>query len=407
MHIVILTENFPPERNASASRIHERARWWVRWGHQVTVVTSFPNFPEGRLFEGYRNDWYGEETIDGIHVIRVKTFIAANTGFGKRIADFLSFMATGSVAGVFRTEPDVVLGNSPQFFAGVAGGIVALLRRRPFVFEIADLWPHSVVGVGAMKPGLAITLAEKLELELYRRAQAVVALTPAFKLDLMRRGVPGDKVHVIVNGVELERYKPIPRDESLGASLGLRGKFVVGYIGTLGMAHALENVLHAAQRLRDVPEVQFLFVGPGAAREALIAERDRLSLANVHFVPSQPKEIIDRYWSLCDVALVHLKNDPVFSTVIPSKIFEAMAMGIPVLLAAPRGEASSIIDETGAGIVVDAERPEVLADAVRSLRADPARLRELAAVSLSAAPSYTRERQARLVLDVLQRAADR
>lgn len=407
MHIVVLADNFPPERNAAASRIFERARWWIRWGHDVTVVTSFPNFPEGKLFPGYRNEWYRTEELEGIRVVRVKTFIAANAGFGRRILDFLSFMVTGSTAALFERQVDVVLGSSPQFFAAVAGGIVGAARRLPFVFEIADLWPASVVGVGAMRPSAAIRAAEQLELALYRQAAAIVALTPAFKVDLVRRGVPATKIDVIINGVEVERYRARPRDQELAESLGLTNKFVVGYIGTLGMAHALDNVLAAAELVRDDADIAFLFVGPGAAREKLIAERDRRRLSNVVFVPPQPKDLIDRYWSLCNVALVHLKDSPVFATVIPSKIFEAMAMGLPLLLAAPRGEASEIIESAGAGVVVPPEDPNALADETRKLAANPARLAELAEAAQRAAPHFTREEQARRVLEVLERAARR
>jgi glycosyltransferase involved in cell wall biosynthesis len=401
MRILILCDNFPPERNAAASRIFERARYWIRWGHQVTVVTSAPNFPEGKVYEGHENRWHNVEDYEGIRVVRVKTFIAPNKGFALRIADFVSYMLTGAIAGALESRPDVVLASSPQFFAGIAGAMVAKAQRRPFVLEVADLWPASITAVGAMKPGRVIRAAEVAELQLYAASSRVILLTLSFQDDLVRRGVPIAKTRVVINGADLERYAPMPRDVALAERLGLRDKFVVGYIGTLGMAHALENVLSAAERLRSEPEVRVLFVGPGAAREGLVREAARRGLENVVFVAAVPKEEVARYWSLCDVALVHLKDDPVFKQVIPSKIFEAMAMGLPVLVAAPAGEASRIVESERIGRVVPAEQPGELAQAISEMARDRVFVLAAAARSAEAVSRYTRESQARKVLEVL------
>lgn len=400
--ILFLTENFPPETNAAATRVYERAVYWVQWGYDVTVITCAPNFPQGRLFPGYRNAWHRTETMDGIKVVRVKTFIAANAGVLFRTLDFLSFMVTGSVAGLLhRPRPDVVVATSPQFFAAVAGWVVAALKRRPFVFELSDLWPASIVAVGAMKPSLSLRLIEKLELFLYSRAQAVVALTNAFKDNLVSRGVDPAKVAVVTNGVDLPRYQPRPRDLALARQFGLEGKFVVGYVGTHGMAHGLKNVLDAAALLIDRDDVRVILVGNGAEREALIANAQARGLANVVFVPPQPKDAIPAIWSLCDVALVHLRNSPVFTTVIPSKMFEAMGMGLPLLMVLPDGEAKGIVEAEATGLWVPPEDPAALAAAIRHLASDPDLCRRLSQASLANAPRHTREFQARSMLDVL------
>jgi len=232
-----------------------------------------------------------------------------------------------------------------------------------------------------------------------------VALTEAFRKDLVRRGIPAGKIAVVINGVELSRYSPRARDPRLAAQWGIRPEsFVVGYIGTLGMAHGLESVLDAAERFGGAG-VDFLFVGPGAERARLEADARRRGLTNVIFIPPQAKERMPDFWSLCDVALVHLKNDPVFETVIPSKIFEAMAMGLPILLGAPPGEASRIVEGEQAGVWVPAQDLLALAAAVSGLRADPAWRCSLAAHSHAAAPRYSRERQARHMLAVLERVA--
>jgi len=405
MNILFLTENFPPETNAAATRVFERACYWVRWGHTVTVVTCAPNFPRGALFEGYENRWHQTETMAGIRVVRVKTFIAPNRGVVRRSLDFLSFGINGLIAALFEARPDVVAATSPQFFAAVAGYGTGALRRVPFVFELGDLWPASIAAVGAVRNSLPLRVLEAVELYLYRRSAAVVALTGAFKDNLVSRGIPAEKIAVVMNGVDLSRYGPRPRDEALAEKWGLGGKFVVGYVGTHGMAHALGNVLDAADRLRGEPDIRFLLVGAGAERDALIADATRRGLDNVVFQGLQPKEMMPAVWSLCDVALVHLKDSPVFAGVLPSKIFEAMGMGLPVLLAAPNGEASRVVLGDGSGLHVHAEDPQALADAVRTLNADRKERDRLATASLAAAPGHSREAQARDMLTVLEMAA--
>lgn len=408
MHILFITENFPPERNASASRVYERACYWVKWGHQVTVITSVPNFPEGKVYPGYQNRWYQKETMDGIQVVRVKTFISANEGFFLRTLDFVSFMASAIAAGFFQQKPDVVMATSPQFFAAVGGWAVSRIHRRPFIFELGDLWPASIAAVGAIKDKVLLRAIEQLELFLYRHSAGIVSLTQAFKEDLVKRGIDPQKIHVIINGVDLPRYSPRPRDASLLAELGLDGKFIVGYLGTHGMAHALESVLESASLLLDKDDILFLFVGSGAAKNKLIQESKKMILKNVIFYPAQPKEKMPRFWSLLDVALIHLKNDIVFTTVIPSKIFEAMGMGIPILLAGPEGgEAGKIIRKEKAGISIPSEDPRVLARTIMELKNDNVFRQQLAQASHSAASQYTRERQAEKVINVCRRIAEK
>jgi colanic acid biosynthesis glycosyl transferase WcaI len=401
INILFLADNFPPERNAQASRVFERACYWVRWGHKVTVITCCPNFPEGKVYEGYENRWWQVGELGGIRVVRVKTFVAPNVGRVLRILDFLSYMFTALFAGLIEPRPDVIVATSPQFFAAVGACALSMLRRLPFVLEISDLWPDSIVAVGQMRQSAAVNCLKKIEMFLYRRATRVVTLTSSFKDNLMSRGIPSDKVDVVVNGVDLERYSPRPRDHALATEWGIaEHDLVVGYIGTLGMAHALKNVLRAAALMSD-RQVRFMFVGNGAERDHLIAESEGMTLKNVTFVPAQPKELMPNAWSLCNVALVHLKNAPLFGTVIPSKIFEAMGMGLPILLAAPEGEASHIVRREGVGLCVPAEDPKELASAVLFLEENRQFLHQLSIRSREAAPGYSRERQSRDMLATL------
>jgi hypothetical protein len=280
--------------------------------------------------------------------------------------------------------------------------MLAALRGRPFVFEVRDLWPASIVAVGAMKDSPVVRWLEKLELFLYRRAAAVVTVTDAFKRDLTRRGVVEDKIAVVMNGIECSRYEPNVRDELLALQHDVKDKFVVGYIGTHGMAHALHRILDAAELLREQEDIVFLFVGGGAAREALVREAETRGLKNVRLVSRQPKEAMLKFLGLCDVALIHLKDDPLFESVIPSKIFEAMGMGLPILLALPEGEAAALVRNTGAGVVIPPERPERLAGAVLELHNQPALRERLSRAGQSVAPRYSRKRQAAKMVAVFE-----
>jgi glycosyltransferase involved in cell wall biosynthesis len=405
--ILFLTENFPPETNAAATRVFERACYWIKAGHQVTIITTTPNFPNGIVFPGYKNRWWQVENMRGIRVIRVKTYIASNQGVIRRTLDFLSFMVMGILGGLFEAKPDVVVSTSPQFFAAVAGWILAGLRRVPFVFELGDLWPASIAAVGIMRPGIVLRLIEKLELHLYARAESVVSLTYSFKTNLMMRGINQNKIAVIPNGVDLWRYGARDRDIDLARQWDTNGYFIIGYVGTHGMAHALGNILDAAEILRNFEKIRFLLVGAGAEREQLVFDAKKRCLNNIIFMPSQPKITMPSVWSLCDIALVHLKDDAVFAGVIPSKIFEAMAMGLPILMSVPEGEASQIILSEKAGLCIPPENAQVLADTIIDLSKDSIKLKILAENSLAAAHHYSRESQAHHMILVLEQAVKR
>lgn len=401
MNILFLSDNFPPEHNAAAARVHERACYWVRSGHRVTVVTCAPNFPEGAVFAGYENrrqvEWQ-----DGIRVVRVRTFIAPNTGLVLRTFDFLSYMFSAVAAGMYEDTPDLIAATSPQLFAALGGWILARLRRVPFVFELGDLWPASIEAVGALRSRWLLGLLEQLELFLYRQSAAIVALTRRFREDLVRRGIPPEKIRVVRNGVDLTRFAPRPHDSGLTSELGLGGRFVVGYLGTLGMAHGMRDVLEAADLLRGERDVRFLLVGTGAERATLVEEARTRGIHNVVFVRPQPRSAMPRYWSLCDAALVHLKADPIFESVIPSKMFEAMGMGLPILLVAPPGEAREVMEAAGAGLWTPAARPDLLVESVLRLKYDEALRARLAEASRAAAAGHSREQQAREMLDVFE-----
>jgi len=402
MKILFLSDNFPPEGNAPATRLYEHAIRWARGGHDVTVVTCAPNFPEGRIYPGYRNSWRKVEMVDGIRVVRVKSFITANEGFMRRTLDYLSFMLMGFVMGLVERRPDVVVATSPQFFCAIGGWALSVAKWRPFVFELRDLWPASIIAVGAMQKNMVVRILERVELFLYRRATAIISVTESFREDLVARGIPRDKIHVVLNGVDLDRYEPRSRDLALEREFSLEGKFVASYMGTHGMAHALPKVLEAAELLLHREDIAFFFAGAGAERAKIERLAQERKLHNVRLIPRQPKERMPALWSVCDLSIVPLRDTAVFANVIPSKIFESMGMGVPILMSLPEGEATCIIRATGSGICVSPEDPAEMAEAIRALADDAGRMETLRRAARAAAPTYSRDTQAAKMIEILE-----
>ncbi len=404
MHILFLSDNFPPEVNAPASRTFEHCREWVTAGHRVTVITCAPNFPHGRVYDGYQNRLYQAETMDGIRVIRVWSYITANEGFLKRILDYLSYMVSATLVAPFVRRPDLVIGTSPQFFTACAAYVVSRMKRVPFVFELRDLWPESIKAVGAMQDSVAIRFFERVELFLYRRAARVVSVTESFKKTLVRRGIDANKIEVVTNGVDIFRFRPRPKDAELVARYNLEGKFVSGYIGTHGMAHALETILQAADQMRrlDGGDIfRFILLGHGARKKALQEQARDLGLGNVIFIDSVPKEEVVRYWSILDVSIIHLRKTDLFTTVIPSKLFECMGMSIPILHGVA-GESAEIVTREGAGLVFEPENPADLCDKLLRLQRDEDFYNELKKNCLAAASRYDRSVLADKMLGILK-----
>jgi len=404
MHILFLTDNFPPEGNAPATRTYEHAREWVKLGHKVTIITGAPNFPEGKVFDGYKNRWYSKSELNGIEVRRVKTYITANEGFAKRILDFMSFMVTSFFAGLFQKKPDIIVATSPQFFCACSGWLLSVFKRTPFVFELRDIWPASITAVGVMKDSFVIRMLEKIELFLYNKADFIISVTHSFKKELIKRGVNGNKIDVVLNGVDLTKYEPVEgKDQRLAKQYNLENKFVAGYVGTHGMAHGLESIVAVAEQLKDYPDIIIVFAGGGANRKKVVDLVNKKKLKNVVLIDQQPKEIMSRIWSLCDISLVPLKNCELFKTVIPSKIFECMAMGIPTLMSVPEGEATDIIKKANSGLTVEPENVDKIVEGILKLKNDSVLYGQLRQSSIAIASQFSRELKAKEMLRIFNK----
>jgi hypothetical protein len=366
MRILFLTDNFPPEVNAPATRTYEHCVEWVKLGAEVTVITCFPNFPKGKIYNGYQNKLYQKEIIDGIRVIRVWSYMSPNTGFVKRVFDFMSYAFMAFLLGVFQ-KFDLIIGTTPQFFTAISASCLAFIKRRPWVMEVRDLWPESIVAVGAMKrQDLAFKFLRKIEIKLYHSANLIIVVTDQFKKYISSLNVVSSKIFIIKNGVIHSNFIPSNKNNQLLEKHGLTGKFIVSYIGTHGMAHALDFILNCANTIKD-PKIHFILQGDGSEKQHLMEIAAQLNLKNITFLPFVSKSEISKYINLSDVALVNLKRSETFKTVIPSKIFENVALYKPILLGV-EGEAKDLIEHYKVGVCYIPESQSSFIEALEEIK---------------------------------------
>ena len=357
---------------APSARTFEHARHWASLGHDVTVVTGFPNHPTGIIRPEYRGQFVKREQVEGIELLRTWVYCAANKGFFRRVLNFFSFFFSSLILGALMTRtPDVVIGTSPQFFCAVAAYLLSRIKRVPFVFEVRDIWPQSAVEMGVLKNRWLIRSLEAIELHLYKHAALIVPVAESTRDYLFSKGVPPEKIKIITNGVDAgylasESIAP----EEVRRQFGLEGKFIVSYIGTHGMAHALNVVLNVAKRFSQDSKVHFLFVGEGAEKENLKQLAERLSLDNLTFLGEQPRERLLGFYRASDVSLVPLRKLEIFRKVLPSKLFELMGVGCPIICSV-EGEAARLVAAAEAGLCIEPENADALFAAINQLRAEP------------------------------------
>ncbi len=402
MKILFITDNFPPEVNAPATRTYEHCLEWAKQGAEVTIITCAPNFPHGKIYDGYKNKLYQKEQLDGIEVIRVWSYMSANSGFVKRVIDYFSFAFMAFWVGLLQKH-DIVIATSPQFFTTWAAWGISKIRRKPWIFELRDLWPESIRTVGAMKQERILDWLEKIELGLYRDADKVVAVTDAFKSNLIQRGIEPDKIEVVTNGSNVDLFFPRDKDLELLRSLKLENKFIIGYIGTHGMAHSLDFIVQSISKINDA-SIHFLFIGDGSMKSKIIKIASALSLQNITFLDPIAKEEVPRYLSIIDVSLAPLIKSDTFKTVIPSKIFEAAAMQKPTLLGV-EGQAKEIMDKYGAGLCFEPENEKDFIAKVNLLKNDQSAYKNYQEGCRRLAEEYDRKKLADSMLNIIERTS--
>lgn len=377
MKIAAFSHYFVPEVGAPSARVFDMARQWVETGHEVQVVTCLPNHPQGQIYPGYHKNRHMNEDMAGIKVHRHLTYITANRGFIKKTLSHVSFWPSARIFSTPRLgSVDVTIGTSPTFFAAMAAADAAKRNRAPFIMEVRDLWPDIFVDLGVITNQRIIKLLRLWEMSLYKRAARVVTVTESFRASLLERGLPPDKVHTITNGADIDFWTPRSPQPETAASLGLSGCFVVLYLGTHGISQRLSQVVEAAKSLQNRTDIKFLLVGAGAEKAALQQQAREARLENLVFHDPVDKEQVREMYAMADAALVPLRDIPLFDAFIPSKLFEVMAVGKPVI-GCLRGEAADILRRSKGGMLVKPEDCHALAAVVRELADDPGRCREL------------------------------
>ncbi len=364
MRIVILTQYYPPE---PIPKPHELARGLTDRGHEVTVITGFPNYPAGRLYPDTRFRLWKWDMVDGIRVLRVPHYLDHSSSAVRRVLNYGTFAVTASVLGSALSGPaDVMYAECPPLTIGLVAWFLGRVRRTPFLYGVNDLWPESIEVTGMVRNQGFLRFIGRLERFVYKRASAIAVISNGVKQNLVGKGVPPEKVHVIPHWADESLYYPIPPDPGVAQDLGMAGRFNVVFAGHLGLAQGLDVVLDAAKELSDLTDVQFVLVGDGTDAERLRRVAGERGLNNVRFLGRQPAARMPHIFAISDVLLVHLRDEPVFRITIPSKTIAYMACGRPVLMAV-EGDAADLIRETGAGVICRAGDGKELAETVRQL----------------------------------------
>ena len=373
MRILLLSQWYPPE---PAHTPEEFITTLHTLGYDVEVLTGFPNYPTGELAPGYKLRPWMKETLDEIPVGRAFLYPDHSRSGLKRALNYISFAISSALFGKWLVEkPDVIFVYHPPLTIGFPGILLSKLWGAPFVYQVQDMWPETLRATGMLHNEKILDWIDRFAKKIYKRAHAVCVISPGFKRNLIQKGVPEEKIHVISNWVDTDVYYPAQPDPELAEKLGLAGKFNILYGGNIGAAQALDVVLEAADILRDHPVIQFVLVGNGVTLPTLQRQAEEKGLSNVKFLGRYPATEMASLYALADVLLVHLKDDPLFEITIPHKIFAYLASAKPVL-AAVRGDAADVIEEIGAGIVCPPQDASALVDAALALYEMPAEKRE-------------------------------
>jgi colanic acid biosynthesis glycosyl transferase WcaI len=405
MNILYISQYFPPEVGATQTRAYEMAAGLTRAGHRVTMITEVPNHPQGIIDPDFRGKLFNRSLINNMEVIRVWVLTSARKNFIRRLFFYLSFMLMAVIGGlvIARKKYDVIYATSPPLTVGGAALVLRFLRNLPVVFEIRDVWPDSAIALGELKNQYAISLANKLEYSCYNKATKIVVVHREMKVHLIDKGVKDSKISIITNGSNTTLFRFHFRDrERLRRELNFDGKFVVIYAGIFGIAQNLKIVLQAALKLKQLDTtVQFLLIGDGPERAALIEQIERLALDNILYLPAKPREHIPLYLSAADVAWVPVVNIKLIG-LMPSKMFDALACERPVILGAV-GPACRILEEHRAGVVISPEDAAGLAGAIIRLKKDRLLCREMGQRGRKlVVENYSREKQSEQLCRLLE-----
>ena len=364
MRILLLSQWCYPE---PGPRVHELADALARRGHQVTLVTGFPTYPGAHFYDGYRPSFYRRDAYGEAEILRLPHFPHGGKSITKRLLNYSSFMLSVAGIGSWLSGPvDCMYVFLPPPTTGLAACFLALAKRAPFLCDVRDIWPDAVVASGMMGEGKVVNAISSVQKFIHKRAKRIAVPSPGYRKNLIGKGVDPDKIAIVPHWADTEVYKPVAYDDAIAEKHGLKGKFNVLFAGNFGVVQALDTVLAAAEQLRAVPDIQFVFAGSGVDEPHLRALREERGLDNVRFLGRFPQEEMAQLYAIADALLVHLKKDPVFKITIPSKTLAYLACAKPLIMAV-EGDAADLVEAVEAGLTCPSENPAALAAAVQRL----------------------------------------
>lgn len=377
MRILMLTQYFPPETGAAQVRLFEVAKAIRNQGHDIEVVTAFPNHPTGFIPLEYRGKFFMRDSLDGIPIVRTWIYPVQRGKFWKRLLNYFSFVFSAFYGVLKAGKADYIFVESPPLFIGFTTLFTKFVKGAQVIFNVSDLWPESAVSLGLVTNKTLISLTEGLERQMYKSSWRISTQTEGIIRSLKERGIPEKKLVFLPNGVDPDLFAPLAPDEKLLDELNLRGKFIILYAGTMGYAHGLEVALQAAQSLeKSHPDIAFLLVGDGSEKPRLVEMAREMNLTNVRWVDFQPITEMRRYYSLSQINLSTLRRYKLAEGVRPSKVFPGLASAKPLIYVG-EGEGAKIVEESGGGVVIPPEEPQILVETILELQNDPVRCETL------------------------------
>jgi glycosyltransferase involved in cell wall biosynthesis len=375
MKILLVNQAFVSPDEPGHTRHFEMAQYLRACGHELVIVASDLNYQTGqRTVE--RVGLFAEQMIDGVRILRAYIFPALHRSYFWRIISFLSFMFTSVWTAFTVKNVDIVMGTTPPIFQAVSAWFVALIRRKPFLLEVRDLWPEFGVSMGVLKNPIVIALARWLENFLYARATHILVNSPAYKEHMLGKGLPENKITYIPYGTDVDMFNPDVDGSPVRKKLGLENKFVVLYAGALGQANDIDTILRAAERLNHESQIRFVLFGDGKERARLESESKRMNLTNVIFAGVCPKKEMPLVIASSDVCLAILQDVPMFRTTYPNKVFDYMAAARGTVLVID-GVVREVIESSGGGVFVSPGNEEQLAKTIHELLNDPQRVKQM------------------------------
>ncbi len=370
MNIMIICQWFPPEYAPIGVMLHELAEDLSSKGHALTVITGFPNYPSGVLFDRFKKSLFTEETVNGVRIIRCYLYTSPKKTVTRRILNYLTFAVTSFIAAMRLKDHDLLFMVSPPLSNGAIAILLKKWKGLRYVFNVQDLYPDAAISSRIIRNRLLIRILRKTEARIYRSADRITVISEGFKENLIGKGIPPSKISVLNNWLDTGEIAPLPRNNDFSRQQGLTGKFVVLYSGTIGLISGAELLLTCAERLAVREDILLLFVGDGIAKKGIADEARKRGLRNVKFLPLQPREVLSQVQSSSDVSVVTLRRGT-GRTSVPSKVLGYMAAARPIVASVdPDSDTKKLVEQADCGICVEPEDADAVTMAILELYRD-------------------------------------